>query len=166
MLSHLLNRRKEMPIYKTTMHPFLSLQEVLNQAVDEFYSQAPTKFKSDTEWEKFNLTPAVDIVETAEAFKVEAEVPGLGPEDLKIEINPQSLIIRGEKTASQKDKGKNYVSREIYYGAYQRQIPLSDNLDVDKAKATFKKGMLWVEIPKKKGTPEQTKSLKVEQANS
>ncbi len=104
----------------------------------------------------------MDIVDDKENLKIEVEMPGMGEEDIKVSIADGILTIRGEKETSKKDEGKNYVRREIGYGSYERTIPLPDSVDVEKAKASFKKGMLWVTIPKKPESVKRSRELKIE----
>jgi HSP20 family protein len=80
-----------------------------------------------------------------------------------LSIENDELNIYCEKSTSQKDSGKNYKMREIEYGYYQRVIPLPKFLDTSQAKATFKKGMLWIDIPKTSSSATEEKLLKVEQ---
>ena len=57
------------------------------------------------------------------------------------------------------------ISREIQYGSYERSIDLPNIADTDHATASFKKGMLWVKIPKKAGSKSSKHSIKVQKAN-
>lgn len=109
-------------------------------------------------------TPVVDIVENEKSFKVEAELPGMKQDDVEVTINDNYLTIKGEKKASKEDKDENYLRRERYYGSYQRTIALPETANADKAKATFKKGVLWVEIPKKAEAVKPSKKLEIREA--
>lgn len=77
----------------------------------------------------------------------------------------ENLMIKGEKKTSHKNKYQNYMMREITYGAYQRNVPLPESVDIEKAKATFKEGMLTIEMPKKVAALEQYKSSISSQPN-
>ncbi|CCD29781.1 Small heat shock protein HspC2 [Candidatus Glomeribacter gigasporarum BEG34] len=145
---------------------FSPFDSIFERMMEDFYRDFERPSASFGDWENLMLHPCVDIIDTQNAFKVEAEVPGMGPEDLKISISDHVLTIKGEKTVSQKDKGQNYAMREIAYGSYQRNIPLPESADTEKVKATFKKGMLWIEIPKKAGSPERYREITVESAAS
>lgn len=143
--------------------PFTSLQKAFDQMAHNFYSLLSRSISSE-EWKNFHITPAVDVVEDKDNYKIEAEMPGMGIDDIKVYIDPGVLTIKGEKTISRKDEGKDYTEREISYGNYFRSIPLPDNLKTDQAKASFKKGMLWVTIPKKPAQiMRQQNELKIEQ---
>lgn len=143
-------------------NPFMSLQAELYKAMRDLNSLFESSNKNLSSFANLTISPAVDIVEDKDNFKVEVEMPGIGEEDIKINIADGLLTIKGEKTTSKKDEGKNYISREINYGSYERTIELPDSVDIDKAKASFKKGMIWVLIPKKAGTAKQSREIKIE----
>lgn len=129
--------------------PFLGLHKTIDEAIDNFYNLFETGGLEMDKFENRRLFPAMDITETDDCFTVEVEMPGMGEEDIKITINEDRLEIRGEKSTSKKHKDKKYLSREITFGRYDRSIDLPPSVDSSKATATFKKGMLWVNIPKK-----------------
>lgn len=143
-------------------NPLIALQDELDRAINGFYSFAGLPHSTFESFENLSINPLIDIVDDKENFKVEAEMPGMGEQDIKISISDGMLTIKGEKETSKKDEGKNYISREISYGRYERTIALPDSVDVDKAKASFKKGMLWINIPKKAEAVKRSRELKVE----
>lgn len=143
-------------------HPLLSLGTELERNFNDFYHLLNTPHFSLENYETLNIMPSIDIVDSKESFKVEAEMPGVGEEDVKVAICDGLLTIKGEKSTSKQDKNKNYMMREIGYGCYERNIPLPDSVDIDKAKASFKKGMLWIEIPKKAESAKHYRELKVQ----
>ncbi len=76
-------------------------------------------------------------------------MPGLDEKDIQITLNDNLLTIQGEKPISKKDERKNYITREINYGQYLRSIYIPLAVDADKVTTSFKKGMLWITLPKK-----------------
>ncbi|MBA2648359.1 MAG: Hsp20/alpha crystallin family protein [Legionella sp.] len=145
-------------------NPFLKLQHEVNHAMSDFYNLfQPLSANMDT-FEHMMLTPALDVVEDAKSFKIEAEMPGMSEEDISIHFINNRLIIEGEKSTSKKDNNKNFVNREISYGHYERSIGLPETANVDKATASFKKGMLWIVIPKKAAIKSSKKNIKIEKA--
>lgn len=146
-------------------NPFQLLQNELERVVSNFYNVAGISRYSFENFENLILHPSIDIVDDKENFKVEVEMPGLGEENIKVSIRDGMLTISGEKETSRKDEGKNYSRREIAYGRYERSIPLPDSVDTNKAKASFKKGMLWINIPKKPESIKQSRELKIEKAD-
>lgn len=146
-------------------HPVLTIQSEFDKAMGYYFNRwldFPS-FLSER-FEDLTLYPSMDVIDDKEHFKIEVEMPGMGEEDVKISISDGVLMIKGEKTTSKQDKDKNYLMREINYGSYERNVTLPDSVDISKTKATFKKGMLWVDIPKKSEVVKQSREIKVEKA--
>ena len=161
----LLKIRKHHPTRRSSTNPLLPLQSELDKLVGEFEPWfEPFSFPTER-FEDLALAPAVDIVDDKDHFKVEVEMPGMGEEDINVELDDGLLTIKGEKTVSKKNKDKNYLRREISYGRYERQVALPDDVDIDNAQASFKKGMLWVNIPKKPESIREKRTLKVERSD-
>lgn len=95
--------------------------------------------------------PAVDVVENDRNFKVNAELFGMEPENVDVTVSGDMLVIQGERREERHDDGDrgNYLHREISYGSFRRVIPLPDAADADQAEASFRNGILTVDIPKK-----------------
>lgn len=142
--------------------PFSKLQTEIDDLFRNFYHAFPNV---ENVFTNLVLNPAIDILEDNTSFKIEVEMPGIDEKDIKVNVSDgdyKSLTIKAEKKTSSKNDNKKYSMREISYGSYERVIPLPDSVDLDKAKTTFKKGMLWVEIPKKEGYKGNSRELKVE----
>ena len=96
-----------------------------------------------TDW-----TPAIDIAEDNDAFVVIADLPGLTKEDISINIKENMLTISGERKAEEKVEEKNYCRTERRYEAFKRSFQLTDQVIADKITASFKDGVLTVNVPK------------------
>jgi HSP20 family protein len=93
--------------------------------------------------------PRVDISETDKAFLVKADLPGVDPKDVEINVRDGVLTVRGEKKDLKEEKHKNYHRIERFVGQFFRAIPLPVGVDEDNVQATTAKGVLTVTIPKK-----------------
>jgi len=94
--------------------------------------------------------PTVDVHESAKEIRVTAELPGLEEKDIEVSLLNGALWIKGEKQEEQEeDKGDVYCC-ERRYGSFQRMVELPTEVDADKIKASFKKGVLKVTLPKTK----------------
>ena len=91
--------------------------------------------------------PALNVREDEHGIQIEADVPGMRLEDLDIEIVEKELTITGERK-SEKEEGSGYHLRERPYGAFRRTIHLPVPIDVSKAEAELKDGVLKVTLPK------------------
>ncbi|HAH10138.1 MAG TPA: heat-shock protein [Alphaproteobacteria bacterium] len=123
--------------------PFSALQNEVNRIFDGFSRL--------TGGQELTLTaPRLDVAETAEAFEIHAELPGLSEKEVELSIAGDVLTIKGEKQSARDDKTKDYHLTERRYGAFSRSIRLPFTIDTDTAKASFEKGVLTVVIPKPK----------------
>jgi HSP20 family protein len=93
-------------------------------------------------------SPAIDIVERKGRFVVRADLPGLSPNDVRIEVREDSLVLEGERRSEieVEEEGGVYRSERVY-GRFSRVIPLPDVADVEKASARFENGVLEIEVP-------------------
>jgi HSP20 family protein len=98
-------------------------------------------------------TPSVDVRETDKELIVTAEVPGLDRDDIKLTITPEGLTIRGEKREESEDRRKDGVVAQSRYERFVRSVPLPPGLDVDRAEARVKNGVLTVRFPKVDARP-------------
>ncbi len=147
-----------------TRNPYLLIQNEIDKAMRNLHTFFDFTSFTPKELNDLKMTPSINIVEDNENFKIEAEMPGMAEEDVKVSINNRKVTLKGEKKISSKDEGKNFYIQEIGYGCYEREIALPDDLGIEQATATFKKGMLWVTIPKKQGAEKQAKQINVEKA--
>ncbi len=93
--------------------------------------------------------PAVDLHETATEYTVEMDLPGVNPNDVKIELVEGLLSIQGErKSVREHDEGVSAQHRERVTGAFQRSFRLPMRVDAGQVKASYKDGVLFVRVPK------------------
>jgi HSP20 family protein len=81
----------------------------------------------------------------------------MNDKDIDVSLTKDSLTIKGEKKEEKEDKGKNYYRMERSFGSFTRTVPLPAEVDTEKAKADFVKGVLTVTLPK---TPKAIKDTK------
>jgi HSP20 family protein len=142
--------------------PFASLQREMNRLFDNFFggtTMSPwAPFERGTA-ETFN--PRVNVSETDKEIKVSAELPGMDENDIDVSLTRDTLTIKGEKKEEKEDKGKDYYRMERSYGSFTRSIPLPIEVNTDKVEATFKKGILYVTLPKTVTAIEKTKKVPI-----
>ena len=105
--------------------------------------------------------PPVDILETENDLVLRAELPGLKPEDVHIQIENNTLTLRGERRFESKDEKANFHRRERVYGAFSRSFTLPSTVEQEKISAEFKEGILQVSLPKKEETKPKQITIKV-----
>ena len=92
--------------------------------------------------------PKVNVYEYDDKVGVIAEIPGLDKKDLSIDVEEGVLTISGNKHGLFDDDGAKVIRRELKHSSFKRQFELGELLDGEKVKASFKDGLLSVEIPK------------------
>lgn len=110
------------------------------------------------------LLPEIDETESDKAFHVSVELPGMDKKDVDITLTGRRLTIRGEKKREKKEKGEDYYRQERGYGAFRRIIDLPSEVDESKIEASFKKGVLNIELPKTREAQEKIKHIAVKAA--
>jgi HSP20 family protein len=102
--------------------------------------------------------PAMDLVESGDHFVLRADLPGLSEEDVRIELEDQTLIISGERKAEHEDGKEGYYRLERAFGSFSRTLQLPKGIDPEAVTARFDRGVLEVRIPK----PEERKPRRIE----
>ena len=92
--------------------------------------------------------PSVDILETKDALKVVAELPGVAPDQVKLTVEQGVLTLRGEKAQQFEETTEELHRYERSYGAFQRSFRLPATVDADRIDAKLENGVLTVLLPK------------------
>jgi len=92
--------------------------------------------------------PKLDLAETDREVTVTAELPGMDPKDIDIQVTGNGLIIRGEKKHEREEKGRDYHYSERQFGAFHRTVQLPSAVDPDQVQAAYKDGILTITIAK------------------
>ena len=95
-----------------------------------------------------NWSPAVDVKETDNSFVLTADLPGLTKKDIKVNVANGKLSISGERTYETDQENDNYHYRERRFGTFDRSFKLPDTVDEDNISASFKNGILSIQLPK------------------
>ena len=95
-----------------------------------------------------SLHPVSDIVERKDAFTVTLELPGVKPEDVKVEFEDGILTIAGEKSIDRSEEDANYHRSERVAGTFERKLEFKTPVEVDGIEASFEYGLLNVRVPK------------------
>lgn len=106
------------------------------------------------------MMPKVDVIDRDKEIVVRAELPGVTKDNLDVSMSENTLTIRASTHHEEKEEKEHYHRREMSRGEFQRSIRLPGQVEGDKAKATFKDGILELVIPKAPGAHRQ--NIKVE----
>lgn len=123
----------------------LNMQREINKMFDSFFRSA---LPDESPLIAGTWSPATDIVEHDDNFVVNVELPGMRKEDVKITMQDNTLMIRGEKKEERESKGSSYHRVERSYGSFQRSFALPSTVKAESIEAAFKDGILTVSLPK------------------
>ena len=110
------------------------------------------------------FSPSIDVTEDDKEYRITAELSGLDEKDVEVSLSGDVLSIKGEKRVEREAKSTDYYRAERVYGAFNRAIVLSADVDQGKVEASFKKGLLTVRLPKTTEAQQQTRKIDVNPA--
>jgi HSP20 family protein len=102
---------------------------------------------SDMEEAFQSAWPAIDVYEEDSTLNVKADLPGMKPDDVKVEVSDGQVLLSGERKQEHEEKREGYYRSERSYGSFRRMIPLPEDADIDKAEAEFHDGELRIRVP-------------------
>ena len=129
-----------------------TLQSEMNRLFNTVFDSPATAGGTMRRW-----MPAMDLLESGDAFVLRADLPGMSEEDVSIELEDSTLTISGERKAEHEHEGEGFYRVERATGTFSRSLTLPRGVAADAVSATFDKGVLEVRIPK----PEARKPRKI-----
>jgi HSP20 family protein len=108
-------------------------------------------------------SPALNILEKENGFRVELAAPGMVKENIKVDINKENqLVISAEKKTESEEKQERYLRKEFAYAQFVKTLTLPDDVDKEGISASYENGILRVDIPRKaKHVAEETKTIAI-----
>jgi HSP20 family protein len=137
--------------------PFRDLRS-LQDEMNRLFSPNVWRNPGEEAFIKTAWSPSVDIFETADSLVLEAELPGMKPEEVDVTIENNTITIKGERKFEKKEENDNYHRVERSDGSFTRSFTLPRNVVGDEAKAEFTNGVLHIALPKR----EEEKARKIE----
>lgn len=108
---------------------------------------------------RLEFRPAVDIYEDEKAIYLKAELAGVKPEEIKINLEKNLLTLEGERKLEKEEEKEGYRRVERSYGSFRRSFSLPENVSAEEINAAYKDGVLTLTLPK---TPEaKAREIKV-----
>lgn len=138
--------------------PFTDIREQLNRM---FYDMTedfgfPMALRSERPFREGTVRswfPTIELRDADSEILLRAEVPGLKPEDINVEVNENYVIISGETREEKKEEKENLYHSEFRYGNFYRRVALPTSVKSEGSKADYKNGVLELRFPKKVTTP-------------
>jgi len=125
----------------TPVRDFVSLRESLDKLFEDSFMRVPMLNGGTAAF-------PIDLYETPEAYVLKASLPGVKPEDLTIDATSEIIVIKGEYKDEVEVKDEVYLRKERRSGVFHRSFELPLSIDPAKVEATFKDGVLKVNLPK------------------
>jgi HSP20 family protein len=112
--------------------------------------------------EGYASAPALDVYEENDDIIVKAELPGLTKDDIEVNVTDHQLTLKGEKKKKEEIKEDDYYRCERSFGSFSRVVDLPADIQTDKAKASFKDGLLEIRVPKTEEAKKKHIKVKVD----
>jgi HSP20 family protein len=119
------------------------IQSRINDLFDDTFGRSRAQQSAAGIW-----FPAVDVLESKDAYLIRAELPGMKKEDFNLEIHDGSLTLSGERKLEQAADGVEYHRVERLTGKFTRSFFLPQTVKSDAIKATYRDGILEIHVPK------------------
>jgi len=143
--------------------PFTGLRREMNRLFEDFARDwaVPARFGSSD-----FLSPKINVAETETGLELTAELPGIEPKDIQIDLADGILTLKAESKAErdEKDDGKKYHLVERSYGTFLRRMALPFEADQDRIEASFDKGVLKIVVPRSPAAKSPTRRIEIKSA--
>jgi len=154
--------RRNVPVRRgEEEEPVHALQSRMNQLFEDFWRDFGLWHRPGTQ-ALGAFSPHVDVSETDDEVRVRAELPGMSEQDVDVTVANGVLTIQGEKRTESTEEREGVQYSECSYGSFHRDIPLSGDLQEDKAQASFKDGVLTVTLPRSPEAKARTRRIEVQ----
>ncbi|WMJ73019.1 Hsp20/alpha crystallin family protein [Cytophagaceae bacterium ABcell3] len=131
---------------------------VLSGMLDDFFND---RFKAAGQ-DMVLSSPAINVKENGDSFKVEMAAPGLNKEDFRLDVKDNILSVFVQKEEKHEEEDERFTRREFSYSSFERSFNLPENTNVEKIDATYKDGLLCINIPKtQKEEKKEAKKIQV-----
>ncbi len=166
-------RADDRPGEVQSWRPFESLRREVDRLFEDFdhdFWRSRTRrsvFDVEPFWRReltWGSAPAVDIVEKDIAYEITADLPGFDEKNVEVALADGGLTIKGDKREEREEKKKGYFLQERRAGSFERHFRIPEGVDADRIEATFKKGVLTVNLPKKPEAHKPAKKIEIKAA--
>lgn len=161
-----INRRKEDPGdqqqnsgYSDSSRSSLSLRDAMNRLFDESFLDPFSRLPGLGRQMGF---PRIDMSESAGEITITANIPAVDAEHIDIEVDENSLTIRGVIEQSKEDADRHFYRAEREYGEFRREIPLPTSIKPSEVTAAVRNGVLMIRLPKQKANGRMKVKAKAE----
>jgi HSP20 family protein len=139
----------------------MSIQNDLSRLFDRTMSgegQSGRELATGSSMAAGSWAPALDVYETEDKIELRLDLPGIDPENVDLTVEDSTLTVSGTREFRREDSEENFRRVERRFGSFTRSLGLPATADAERIQATFDKGVLTVEVPKR----EEAKPKRIE----
>ncbi len=140
-------------------------QRDIERMFDDFFWKRVSPLWSERWWPSREIgfsVPPIDLYEKKDEIIAKVELPGLEKDEVQVNITDNLLTIKGEKKREEEIEEEDYYRAERSYGSFSRSVDLPKEVQVEKARASFKNGILEVRLPKSDEAKKKETKVKVD----
>ncbi|MBI3556284.1 MAG: Hsp20/alpha crystallin family protein [Deltaproteobacteria bacterium] len=139
---------------KNFWNPWADESATFQRAVERLFGDSMLSLKANAKMPTFN--PMCDVEESDGHYLFSFDVPGIGKDDIKVELLENQLVVSGERKYEHSEKKHAHRLNERYYGSFQRAFTLPSVIDAERVEASYDNGVLRIAIPKAETTRNRT----------
>lgn len=136
--------------------PFFPIRDDFGRLVDRLFAEmgglgrgrVPEGGGEETSPAGRVFSPVVDVIDRDDRFIIRAELPGIDPENVSVDVVGDAIQIRGERSTEVEREEGDYYYCERGCGSFLRTVPLPQRIDPEKVEADFRNGVLEIQVPK------------------
>ena len=140
------------------LQPLFRPFRMLQQEFDDLFNRLSSDWDGNLLTSEF--TAACDLSETADAFQVRMDVPGIKPDDITVQVTGDTVHVSGERKEEKEEKGKTYHRIERRSGKFSEIVTLPGSVKDENVQAEFHDGVLTVTLPKTEASKTRTVKVK------
>lgn len=140
------------------------IQHGMDRLFEDFWHDAGRFPESRESWSHGGIVAHVNEAEDEKGYHITVELPGMDEKDVDVALSDGLLTIRGEKQEKKEEKDKDYFRRERVFGSFRRTLRLPSEVDESKIEASFKKGVLTINLPKTEAAQKKVKHITIKAA--
>lgn len=151
------------PVQNAARNSLFAVPQDMNQLLDNMFNFWPSMNSLSQNLLTSGL-PVVDVVEHKKSFTIKAELPGIDADKITLEAGDDFITIQCEQADCKMVEDGNYLRRECSSSNYERVVTLPHNIDIEKAHAEFKNGILTIFARKKSAQMPKGKAVPIKEA--
>jgi HSP20 family protein len=123
--------------------PFTEIETIRQQLDKAFDGLAAARDNSEAAW-----MPALELVDAGDNFVLKAQLPGIDPKDIDVQVTREAISISGERRCENTEEKSGCVRSEFRYGKFHRVLPLPAHIQNESVQADYKDGILTLTLLK------------------